>query len=318
MVDYKNIRHLTYNALIQSALASDVNMKELKGRLDAKPYRAAETGIHPKVMADWNRHDLLLVKPEKNKMHRFSITEFVWVKLIEKMRQQGLPLKVIKDFKDSLHSDFFQQKGEPVSKSFLKAKLSSMPDLDPKMLDKFLEETSLEEMKTENLPKGVLDGGVLELLVLLCLFLKTPFSFFIYQSGESIVFNSLMLRDNLYSKEEVQKIFSDSFVSISLTEVLSEVLLLSPVEVLHGQLMILTDMEANVLEAIRDDDLSSVVIKYDKDNQMDLMEVKKLQKTEREARLMDLMLKDGYQDITVKTQHGKVVYCENTKKVKLK
>lgn len=318
MIDYKDIQHLTYNALIQRAMTSDVNMSELKQRFESKPYRAAETGIHPKVMADWNRHDLLLVKPEKNKMHRFSLTEFVWVKLIEKMRKQGLPLKVIKEFKDSLHNDFFEQEEEPVSKSFLKAQLSAMPNIDEEILERLLQERSVESMMTENLPKGVLDGDTLELLVMLCLFLKTPISFFLYNSGASIVFNSLMLQDNLYNQEDIQKIFSDSFVSISLTEVLSEVLLLSPVEILHGQLMLLSDREANVLEAIREDDLSSVVIRYDKDNQMDLMEVKKVQKTEREARLMDLMLKDGYQDITVKTQHGKVVYCENTKKVKLK
>jgi hypothetical protein len=107
-------------------------------------------------------------------------------------------------------------------------------------------------------------------------------------------------------------------VSISLTKILSDVLVLSDLDILHGNLMLLSDAEANVLQALREDDLSSVLIRYDKDNQMDLLEVKKLQKTEREARLMDLMLKDGYQDITVKTQHGKVVYCENTRKVKLK
>ncbi|HAP69431.1 MAG TPA: hypothetical protein DCR04_06855 [Flavobacteriales bacterium] len=318
MVDYKDIQHLNYNSLIKRALKSGDNMKELKVRLEAKPYRAVETGIPPKVMADWNRHDLLLVKPEKNKMHRFSITEFVWVKLIEKMRQQGLPLKVIKEFKDSLHDDFFEQEAEPVSKSFLKEQLSAMPWVDSAILNRFLKEKSINDMLTEHLPEGVLDGNVLELLVLLCLYLKTPISFFLYHSGEAIVFNSLMLQDGMYRQEDIEKLFSSSFVSISLTEVLSEVLLLSDVDILHGQLKVLSDMEANVLDALREDEVSSVVIRFDKDSQMDLMEVKKVQKAEREVRLMDLMLKDGYEEITVKTQHGKIVRCENTRKVKLK
>jgi len=77
-------------------------------------------------------------------------------------------------------------------------------------------------------------------------------------------------------------------------------------------------MEANVLEALREDNLISVIVRFDKNNELDLMEVKKLHESEREARLMDMMLKDGYHDITVKTQDGKIVRCENTRKVKLK
>jgi hypothetical protein len=33
---------------------------------------------------------------------------------------------------------------------------------------------------------------------------------------------------------------------------------------------------------------------------------------------LELMLREGYHDITVKTEKGKVVYCENTRKIKLK
>ena len=153
---------------------------------------------------------------------------------------------------------------------------------------------------------------------MLSLFLQTPISFFIDHNGKGIIFNPLMLSDGVYNEEDISGLFSKSFVSISLSEILSEVLVLSELDILNGQLMIISDEEANVLQALREDELSSVVIRFDKDNQMDLMEVKKLQKPEREARLMDMMLKDGYQDITVKTQHGKVVYCENTRKVKLK
>jgi len=69
---------------------------------------------------------------------------------------------------------------------------------------------------------------------------------------------------------------------------------------------------------MRENDLDSVVVRYDKENQMDLMEITKIEKPDREIRLLELLLKDGYQDITLKTQQGKLVHCKNTRKVKLK
>lgn len=313
-----SIHNQTFTTLMDRVAGSSVDLLELKARLEDKPYRAVDTGIHPKVMADWNRHDLLLVKPERNKMHRFSITEFVWVKLIEKMRQHGFPLKVIKAFKDDMDSSIIEQVSSELTNSFLFENLKGMSGVDNEKLKTFLGTMDVNEVVKQYLPHMGLNGNILELLLMFCLFLKTPLSFFIDHEGKGIIFNPLMLKEGLYPKEDIAELFSRSFVSISLTEVLSEVLLLSDVEILHGQLMVLSDAEANVLQALREDELLSVVVQFDKDNRMNLMEVKKLQKTEREARLMDLMLRDGYQDITVKTQHGKVVYCENTRKVKLK
>lgn len=313
-----SIHNQTFKALMDRVAGSSVDLLELKARLEDKPYRAVDTGIHPKVMADWNRHDLLLVKPERNKMHRFSITEFVWVKLIEKMRQHGFPLKVIKAFKDDMDSSIIEQVSSELTNSFLFENLKGISGVDNEKLKAFLGTMDINEVVKQYLPHMGLNGNILELLVMFCLFLKTPLSFFIDHEGRGIIFNPLMLKEGLYPKEDIAELFSRSFVSISLTEVLSEVLLLSDVEILHGQLMVLSDAEANVLQALREDELLSVVVQFDNDNRMNLMEVKKLQKTEREARLMDLMLRDGYQDITVKTQHGKVVYCENTRKVKLK
>ncbi len=314
-----SIGNKTFKHLLGLIANSNVSLLELKQRLDEKPYRATDTGVRPKLMADWNAKDLLLVKPKANKMHRFSITEFVWVKLIEKMRLHGFPLKTIKNFKNEIETPWVKEVTDELPPSVLFEQMKDLPGInDHKHFRDFLEKMDLNKILDLYMPQMGLSGNLLEMLVLFCLFLKTPISFFIDHEGKGIIFNPILLKEGLYDQQELDLLFSRSFVSISLSEVLSEVLLLSDVEILHGQLMVLSDMEANVLETLREDDLLSVVVQFDKGNKMDLMEVKKLQKTEREARLMDLMLKDGYQDITVKTQHGKVVYCENTRKVKLK
>ena len=74
------IHQITFAALFDRIRESSVDMAEITAKLNEKPYRVVDTGIHAKILADWNRKGLLMVKPEANKMHRFSLTEFVWVK----------------------------------------------------------------------------------------------------------------------------------------------------------------------------------------------------------------------------------------------
>ena len=118
---------MTFNAILSRIVSSSVDLLEVKARLDEKPYRVVDTGIHPKILADWNRKDLLMVKPEPNKMHRFSLTEFVWVKFIEKMREYNFPLPIIKAFREDFFSGSFDTHIAEVNPSFL---FDVMKDMD--------------------------------------------------------------------------------------------------------------------------------------------------------------------------------------------
>ena len=51
---------------------------------------------------------------------------------------------------------------------------------------------------------------------------------------------------------------------------------------------------------------------------MEILEITKSEKVDKGVRLMEMMLKNGYQDIVVKTANGKIVQYENTRKLKLK
>ncbi|MCF8278638.1 MAG: hypothetical protein K9J17_18065 [Flavobacteriales bacterium] len=315
-----NIHFMTFSSILNRIVSSTVDLPELKVRLEDRPYRVIDTGIHPKILTDWNRKDLLMVKPEANRMHRFSLTEFVWVKFIEKMREYNFPLSVIKAFKDDLMVGSLSDHMEEFNPSRLFEMVKDMDGIkeDTQRFKQFLERVDRKTVVEALFTKEVASGNLLELFIIHSLFFQTPFSFLIDHQGKGIVFNPLMLHDGVYDKDEITGLFSRSFVSISLSEVLSEVLVLSDVDILHGQLMIISDEEANVLQALREDELISVVVRFDKNHEMDLLEIKKGQKLEREARLLELILNDGYQDITIKTQHGKIVHCENTRKVKLK
>ena len=72
------------------------------------------------------------------------------------------------------------------------------------------------------------------------------------------------------------------------------------------------------MEILREKNLTSVVIRFDDKDEIDLLEITNTPKVDKRSRLMELILMNGYQDITVKTQNGNIVSCKNTRKVKLK
>jgi hypothetical protein len=93
---------------------------------------------------------------------------------------------------------------------------------------------------------------------------------------------------------------------------------IAPLEKLSGELSLLSEDEAKVLAALRGENLKSVTVRFDKKGHLDFLELVTDQKVDKGTRLLELILTNGYQDITVKTQKGQIIFCENKKKIKLK
>ena len=77
------------------------------------------------------------------------------------------------------------------------------------------------------------------------------------------------------------------------------------------------EAEAKVLEGLREQNLSLVRIRFDNDGEMDLLELTKKEKVDERARLMELLLTNGYQQLVVNTQEGKVVHFEKYTKTEI-
>ena len=73
-----------------------------------------------------------------------------------------------------------------------------------------------------------------------------------------------------------------------------------------------------VWEALRAEGVKSIHVRFDNNEEMNLLEVSYEQSVANQTRLLELMLTDGYQDITLKSQNGVIVHCQNTRKIKLK
>ncbi len=259
----------------------------------------------------WFNENLLMVQREKGKWRKFNFIEYCWVQIIDDLRKFEIGFNEIRKIKEKLLHQMDWQS------------LFDVPEYVEEVL-KFIPVNEREEARRLMLEKKLMDegGGGLEssllfITVLDCLIKKEQLSIFINHEGEvwPVKLNKLPV---LWGFEEFRKFMQGHYICISLTSVISSFIKEYVVKKENFQLQILTEKENEVLKLIRSKNLKSLNVKFDAKSNIELIESTKVQEVDTAARLVDLIMSNGYQTITLKTDKGKVVYCENTRKQKLK
>ena len=130
-------------------------------------------------------------------------------------------------------------------------------------------------------------------------------------SGQAIFIDEFELSD-----EDLQKLSFEKRIILPLKNYLIFFIgEYAPLEYLTRS-KILSEREAVLLDEFRRNDIISLTVKFHK-GEAHVMEIKKHKKIEIQARLSEVILKGGYEDIIIKTQNGTIHYSEQIKKVKL-
>ena len=66
-----------------------------------RKYKPSELGISARNINNWSDNGLLPSNKKKG-WHRFSLTECIWLKIIQNLRELNLPLETIKQIKEDL------------------------------------------------------------------------------------------------------------------------------------------------------------------------------------------------------------------------
>ena len=87
---------------------------------------------------------------------------------------------------------------------------------------------------------------------------------------------------------------------------------------LYETMSIITAAEAKVLDAIRSEKVTSVNVKLNSNKEIELIETTRVEPVKTKHEILDLIMGDGYQEINIKTEKGKLVHCRNVTKHKIK
>jgi hypothetical protein len=104
--------------------------------------------------------------------------------------------------------------------------------------------------------------------------------------------------------------------SLSLSEAYADLVKSWKEEPFFEDITIVSEAELKILKALREPGIKSVKVKI-KNGEVDLMESVRDEKLDLGARFIDVISKNGFHDITIKTRNGKPVCYENTVLTKL-
>ena len=146
----------------------------------------------------------------------------------------------------------------------------------------------------------------------------TDGSIFINEQGEVFLFNKDRRNPDEDYNQSMNQFMSNTYLSISLFEIIKELIAdLGEDECSENQ-NILTKDEAIVLKLLKQDDITKIEISFnDTTKKAETIKVTQSNSVDNLNRIQDLIIRNGYQDISISTQKGKVVKCTNTIKHKL-
>ena len=273
-----------------------------------------DVGVEHRWITNWDKDRLLFNKYEPGKWRKFNLIEYVWLKIVIQLREFNVPLATIKNFRDNLHfkADIKNEEVMRVAKETAIALVQeNHPNLDAETLVK--ETFASREFKEK---ANEMNMSWLEAFIMDALLLKNHFAFLVNTQGEWMPFKDAFIEEYRRVKG-FSEFMQRSHVSISLSQILADFISTKDLNLVHGELFMINDEEREVIKTLREEKVKSVKVKLNEDQKIEHLEITKEQKVDKASRIVEFMMKKGYQKITLKTQDGHIVFCENTYKKKL-
>lgn len=275
-------------------------------------------GLKPRWMTYWEQEGILDKPKDKGERRKFNYFDYVWIKIVMELRKFHVPLNTIKAVKAQIAqpekiTDKIQEVAQNIKQNKDLRKLfdSLVPEnIRPGFEDFFFNAQNYEwvneKISYTNLLLFVMDGIIF----------KQHLAILVNHEGEVFPFKELYIQDYL-NDPKFKAFIQHTYVSISVSHIISQYLK-EEKQSRNYKHTILTQEELEVIDIIRGEKLKTLRIRFNDKQEIDLIEATTQTKIDNEARFIDVIMKNGYQYIEIKTEKGKIVSVENTRKYKPK
>jgi DNA-binding transcriptional MerR regulator len=275
-------------------------------------FTVTDVGISSRVMSYWANEGLLFEDYRQQKWRMLDLVSLVWMKVLVKMRSYGISFDTIRKMREDLQPQdlmdyiWSSQELRETILALAESEKQAVPDLE-----KFLNDPDVREEVRNQLP------NFLKILILDAIIMKDHLALLVNQEGDFFPFKESFRNDYL-AIPEIRQFLLGSYLTVSITEILIEFYKSHEPVFLNEEMKLITEEEEAVLTAIRQPGIKSVMVKLNSKGEFDLLETTRERKVDRAAKLYEIMLQDGYEDITIKTQIGEIVFCQNTTRKRFK
>jgi hypothetical protein len=232
------------------------------------------------------------------------------MKMVDRMRRYGIPFDSIRKVKKELQpADLVDTVlGSPKLRQVVEH-LAMNDKRSAPNLEGILKDPEVREQLQGFIP------NYLKVMILDALILRDHFALLVNHDGDLIPYKE-RYREAYLESQELKRFIQGTHLAISLTEILIEIFKSFEPDTLSAEMHLITHQEAEVLKALKLPKIKSVTVRFDQQGELDLMEITRERKIDRTSRIYEILLRDGYDVITIKTEKGNVVSCQNTTRKK--
>ena len=274
-------------------------------------FKRSELGLDARVANHWSEKGLFSRDYDNGSWLIFDLTEAFWVRIIMKLREYNVSLETIKEIKESFFDGELHKLPE-INKDELIRLLPHSEVLSKEQLNQVIDEILEKHLKS-------LELSTFEKVILSVIFDRYPYFILLNNSGKALLAaeDNPELNSNKEYRELYNEITSKSHLRISLNEILAELVSTLGEMICSEKIPVLTQNEAEILRLIRTENMSKLELHFSQDSKPIRVDITTENKLIESARLTDIIMSNGYQNISIKTQNGKITHCVNTRKIKL-
>ncbi len=278
-------------------------------------YTQKDLGISSRVLQYWNKKGLVPYEKIDFTNHRFNLFELFWLWIIEDLRRIGYPVKLIIRAKETLMEEF------NLYEDLLNLPFDELLALMNDMYHFDININQLSEQELDKIRKMVVEQGKNKLSIKLPNISKVVFDFLYTRRDYLFLFNNegevvSIPRDD-YSIGDQEGLFSEIFIAIPIIRYFSRLMDNPRYISVLAQINFLDKNEQHLLKLLQEGDVQSVTFHNKGRKKPILVEISKLEKIDKNARIYEIMARKAHESISIQTADGNITFSTKTTKIKL-
>lgn len=277
------------------------------------------TGVSPRTYFHWKKAGLIhsysvaeeSEEEEEREWVRLNLIDYIWIKIIQVMRDFGIPIKTIKETKEWLYSNYIESLLEEKDDGF--NFLDTESTMDPKKIALIKSAVTVLSDEIKNLPVEFekyysLIGGLIAKLLLE----NDKGSIIIRKIGDKfkVDYFSYTIMSEF---QDISQLLECPHIQIPIRKLVEEFFDNPKSEKFVDRFELLSQKEKTVINAIRKKDFKEIIIKQDSKNESIVIEIEKDgsivdQKAKEVKRILGL---NEYSEVTIKFRNDKHLYFKN-------
>jgi DNA-binding transcriptional MerR regulator len=306
-------------AFVNKLMELDVDERSSRmlGAMFEENYALKSLDISARVLQNWYENNLLTYQEVGSRKHHFDFIELIWLFIVTELRNIGLPIKIIERVKDQLMGEIsisefllLLNKGEAFSI------LQILNYVDKKNIEVFKEwYTKCKKLEPvepleDVIPLKVTKFNDLFILLILMIEGDEKHVLSISSEGDVKVFSSSQIKD--FSND----IGMDTRIVVPLHKFFIKYMTDYRNLGFLSEFGLFNKNEVELFEKVLRGDFKEIIITF-RDGKMERITCKKEVKNAY-YELISKIASNGYHDITLSTDNGKIMYMSDTEKVKMK